>query len=59
MNQMRRFTVAVMLVQIILLAEKFLKSDWLRQAVLHPYLKRLHGEITVAVATGWTALSCC
>ena len=59
MNQMRRFTVAVLLVQIILLAEKFLKSDWIRRAVLQPYLKHLHVEITVAGATGGTALSCC
>ena len=43
----------------ILLAEKFLKSDWLRQAVFQPNMKHLHVQITVAVATGGTALLCC
>ena len=43
----------------ILLAEKFLKSDWLRRAVFQHDLKYLHVEITVAVATGRTALPCC
>ena len=37
---------------IMLLAEKFLQSDWLRLAVFQPNLKNLHVEITVAVTTG-------
>ena len=48
---------------LILLAEKFLKSDWLRRAVhvFQPNLKYLHVhvEITVAMATGGMALFCC
>ena len=36
-----------------------MESDWLRREVFQPNLKYLHVEITVAVATGETVLSCC
>ena len=44
---------------LILLAEKFLESDWLRREVFQPNLKYPHVEITVAVKTEETVLSCC
>ena len=44
---------------LILLVEKFMKSDWLRREVFQPSLKTLRVEITVAMAMGETTLSCC
>ena len=46
------------LIQLLLLTKKFLKCDWLRRVVFQPYLKYLHVENTVAVATKTAYLYC-